>query len=153
MNYGRPWKLNCAEAIASTLAIAGLREHAEAILSEFTWGDSFWKVNEELLSNYSACNDSESVQIAEKKYLEMIEREYNEVRKQQANEDLLQPNANHFNDRDISSEDNSDNERISKVGDLSNEEAEGTSDDEDEDWRAVISNAMYESKLVEADGS
>lgn len=44
-NYGKPWRLNCVEALAATFYITGFDQHAETLLSSFGWGDSFWKVN------------------------------------------------------------------------------------------------------------
>jgi pre-rRNA-processing protein TSR3 len=44
-NYGRPWRLNCAEALAAAFAIVGLEEYGRRILVQFGWGESFWKVN------------------------------------------------------------------------------------------------------------
>lgn len=44
-NYGRPWRLNCVEALAAAFYITGLDAHAETLLSGFGWGNSFWEVN------------------------------------------------------------------------------------------------------------
>jgi pre-rRNA-processing protein TSR3 len=44
-NYGRPWRLNCAEALAAAFAIVGLEDYGRRILVQFGWGESFWKVN------------------------------------------------------------------------------------------------------------
>jgi pre-rRNA-processing protein TSR3 len=45
VNYGKPWRLNCVEALAAAFYIVGLNEYAEILLSKFSWGHSFWKVN------------------------------------------------------------------------------------------------------------
>lgn len=44
-NYGRPWRLNCVEALAATFYITGFDAYAERLLSGFGWGASFWNVN------------------------------------------------------------------------------------------------------------
>jgi pre-rRNA-processing protein TSR3 len=45
VNYGKPWRLNCVEALAAAFYIVGLDEPAEVLLSKFGWGHAFWKVN------------------------------------------------------------------------------------------------------------
>ena len=45
MNYGKPLKLTCAEAIAATLYITGFKEEARQVLDKFKWGESFIKLN------------------------------------------------------------------------------------------------------------
>ena len=58
VNYGRPSKLTCAEALAATLFIVGLRDDARAVMKHFRWGDSFFDVNAELLEGYTTCSSS-----------------------------------------------------------------------------------------------
>ena len=41
VNYGKPLKLSCAEAIAGTLLVAGFPETSLEVLSKFKWGHSF----------------------------------------------------------------------------------------------------------------
>jgi rRNA small subunit aminocarboxypropyltransferase len=45
VNYGKPWRLNCVEALAAAFYIVGLDEPAEILLEKFGWGHTFWKVN------------------------------------------------------------------------------------------------------------
>lgn len=45
VNYGKPWRLNCAEALAATFDIIGFPQYAHAVMAHFTWGDSFWNLN------------------------------------------------------------------------------------------------------------
>ncbi|KAG5460885.1 MAG: hypothetical protein BJ554DRAFT_7016, partial [Olpidium bornovanus] len=48
VNYGRPWKLNCAEAIAACFFItgcSGLKEYGDEIMGKFKWGHSFYELN------------------------------------------------------------------------------------------------------------
>jgi pre-rRNA-processing protein TSR3 len=61
VNYGRPSKLTCAEALAATLYIVGLREDARAVMKHFRWGSAFFDVNAELLEGYTTCRSSEEV--------------------------------------------------------------------------------------------
>ncbi|GKY94972.1 hypothetical protein MPSEU_000461900 [Mayamaea pseudoterrestris] len=61
VNYGRPSKLSCAEACAATLYICNKKDAAKAVLSEFSWGEEFVKLNEEVLDLYASCSDSADV--------------------------------------------------------------------------------------------
>lgn len=79
-NYGKPWRLNCVEALAACFAICGHLEWAEEILSSFSYGQSFLDINEEVLARYAACKGEEEVKEAEKVWLEKIEAEWKEDR-------------------------------------------------------------------------
>ncbi|KAG5496258.1 hypothetical protein JKF63_02559 [Porcisia hertigi] len=70
VNYGRPSKLNCAEALAATLAIVGLMDDAQSVMAYFSWGASFFDVNRELLAGYQQCVNSADVYAFQEKYLE-----------------------------------------------------------------------------------
>lgn len=61
VNYGRPSKLNCAEAAAATLYICGRKEAAFKLVDEFAWGSEFFRLNQELLDIYANCSDAEEV--------------------------------------------------------------------------------------------
>ena len=45
VNYGKPWKLNCVEALAAAFYITGYEDYGRRLLDDFGWGDSFWRVN------------------------------------------------------------------------------------------------------------
>lgn len=64
VNFGRPLKLNSAEAFAAALYILGYKEQAERVLSKFNWGHSFLELNKEPLEEYAtAKNSAEIVEI------------------------------------------------------------------------------------------
>ena len=44
-NYGKPWRLNCVEALAAAFYITGFDTYAEQLLAPFGWASSFYKVN------------------------------------------------------------------------------------------------------------
>lgn len=75
-NYGRPWRLNCVEALAACFYICGHKDWAEDILSAFSYGEAFLNINEEVLDRYAACKTEEEVKKAEETWLAKIEREY-----------------------------------------------------------------------------
>ncbi|GET91538.1 hypothetical protein, conserved [Leishmania tarentolae] len=70
VNYGRPSKLNCAEALAATLAIVGLMDDARSVMAYFSWGASFFDVNRELLAGYQTCTNSAEVSAFQDNYVE-----------------------------------------------------------------------------------
>lgn len=82
VNYGKPWRLNCVEALAACFAIVGHRDWAEEALSHFSWGQSFLDINEELFDIYEECTDADSIQDAQKKWLDDLERDAEERARQ-----------------------------------------------------------------------
>lgn len=64
VNYGRPFKLNTAEAIAAALVIMGLRDDAEELLSPFNYGPEFLRMNASFLEAYERCGSSAEVEAA-----------------------------------------------------------------------------------------
>ena len=70
VNYGQPFQLNTVEAFAGALVVLGHREHAERILSKFTWGHTFLELNEEPLERYADCEDSSEVVAVQQEYLD-----------------------------------------------------------------------------------
>ena len=98
MNYGKPWRLNCAEAIAACLVILGERSSAEYLLGQFSWGPSFFSVNAELLGQYEACHNAEEIIATQERWLAKLEEEIaNKKACDQSSEELWNHgNANHY---------------------------------------------------------
>ena len=61
VNYGKEFKLNCAEALAAAYYLCGFEEDAREILSHFKWGPAFFAVNEYRLDRYKSCQTSEEM--------------------------------------------------------------------------------------------
>lgn len=61
VNYGRPLKLNCAEALAAALFITGQRALADAVLARFPWADAFEALNGDMLERYASCKNGAEV--------------------------------------------------------------------------------------------
>ncbi|KAF8317662.1 DUF367-domain-containing protein [Clavulina sp. PMI_390] len=76
VNYGKPWRLNCVEALAATFYIVGLDEPAEILLSKFGWGHSFWEVNRGLIARYRTCETAEDVKAMQEKIISELEADY-----------------------------------------------------------------------------
>ena len=70
INYGRPFKLNDAEAFAAALFIVGMRTEAESLLESFSYGPEFFKINKYLLEEYAACENGEQVIAVQNSFLE-----------------------------------------------------------------------------------
>lgn len=70
VNYGRPYRLNCVEAIAAALYICGFIEEAKEICDGFDYCTEFFKLNEELLEKYRNCENSAEIVDIQNKYLE-----------------------------------------------------------------------------------
>ncbi|AMD20156.1 HCR006Wp [Eremothecium sinecaudum] len=88
VNYGRPWRLNCVEALAACFAIVGRMDWATELLSNFSWGLGFLELNKELLEVYQQCTDHKSVKAAEESWLKKIEDEAQERKKQAQETDI-----------------------------------------------------------------
>lgn len=80
MNYGRPWRLNCAEALAACFFICGHEDWAHEVLAQFSYGEPFLEINAQLLKRYAACASEEEIKKAEEVWLAKIEREHSESR-------------------------------------------------------------------------
>ncbi|CAM0135432.1 ribosome biogenesis protein tsr3 [Umbelopsis sp. WA50703] len=141
VNYGKPWKLNCAEALAACFYITGFPEYGEELLAKFKWGHAFKKVNGHLLAKYAKCEDSAQVVQVQNEYLEQIANEHKDARagNDDSDDDLLVANTNHDNGYGQFSEDDSD-EDDSDEDDSDEDDSEGeneenneTEEDDDED--------------------
>ncbi|KAF8475679.1 hypothetical protein BDZ91DRAFT_710118 [Kalaharituber pfeilii] len=82
VNYGRPWRLNCAEALAACFAICNHFDWAESILKPFKYGKAFLEINQDLLSRYSKCANSDEVKKVEGEYLAALDKEYSDRREE-----------------------------------------------------------------------
>ncbi|QRV90728.1 ribosome biogenesis protein tsr3 [Ceratobasidium sp. AG-Ba] len=147
VNYGKPWRLNCVEALAAAFYIVSMDECAEILLGKFSWGHSFWKVNGHVNSSvvalfltaeysgfikrYQACADAAEVGVVQKAIMAELESEYARNREEDnGDDDLLVANPNHANasweaesteeeESEDESEDDADNDD-DKLEDVSN---------------------------------
>ncbi|KAK7531255.1 RLI and DUF367 domain protein [Phyllosticta citricarpa] len=154
-NYGRPWRLNCVEALAACYYICGHPEWAEEILSSFSYGDAFLEINGELLKRYAACADEEEIQKAEELWLEKIEREYNKSRakKGAAGDDgvwgggnLNRQLANNSDDEDGEDKEGDDDDDDEEEEDDRDPYGLPPSDSEDEEEMAELRRRVLASK-------
>ncbi|MCJ1311441.1 ribosome biogenesis protein tsr3 [Agyrium rufum] len=80
VNYGRPWRLNCVEALAACFMICGHEDWAHEVVQHFSYGETFLEINSQLLKRYAACANEEEVKKTEESWLAKIEREYSDSR-------------------------------------------------------------------------
>uniref|UniRef100_D3TMU8 18S rRNA aminocarboxypropyltransferase n=1 Tax=Glossina morsitans morsitans TaxID=37546 RepID=D3TMU8_GLOMM len=104
INYGKPCKLSCVEAIAATLFICGFRLEANWYMSKFSWGHSFIELNETLLNKYAACRTSAEVLQVQHTYIEEEQKardkpkNYSEFYPKSSNEEISDDNSGKEND-------------------------------------------------------
>lgn len=101
VNYGKPSKLNCVEALAAAFYITGFPEIAQQYLSKFGWGQTFITINKELLDAYSKCKDSSEVIDVQNKYMEEALKE----RAKEKDEIDLPPSYSDYEDESESEKD------------------------------------------------
>ncbi|KAK4046989.1 ribosome biogenesis protein tsr3 [Microbotryomycetes sp. JL201] len=119
VNYGKPYKLTCLEAVAAALYITGYDEQAELLLSKFSWGHSFWKMNGPIIERYRTCTDADSVLAMQEQMMLELDQEQEERRRarEEEGDDLLVENPNHQGAgwQDSSEEDDEDDEAADEV--------------------------------------
>ncbi|KAL8668583.1 MAG: hypothetical protein Q9168_006793 [Polycauliona sp. 1 TL-2023] len=123
-NYGRPWRLNCAEALAATFFILGHEDWSEHVLQHFSYGKPFLEINAQVLKRYAACKTGEEVKECENRWLEKIEREYKDSRDGAGVEGDVWEGGN-TNRREILDSDDEDSEDDDGSGNDKDEKAEG----------------------------
>lgn len=122
VNYGRPWRLNCVEALAACFYICGHPEWATEVLQHFRYGEPFLEINSQVLKRYAACANAEEIKKAEEVWLDKIEREYAANRADRDANGADDPwKGGNMNQRDILDSDEEDSD------------AEGSNDDSKED--------------------
>jgi len=99
VNYGRPWRLNCVEALAAAFYITGFDAYAERLLSAFGWAESFYEVNRPYFERYRKCSSAAEVSDAQDKIIDELDKRWTKAREEQGgddnDQDLLVANLNH----------------------------------------------------------
>lgn len=69
VNYGRPWRLSTAEALAAAVFILGEPAMADEMMSKFKWGPQFIALNREPLEAYAGAQDSRAVVAVQEEFM------------------------------------------------------------------------------------
>lgn len=69
VNWGKPFVLSTAEAIAAALYIVGETRKAKDVLSALPFADQFFELNKQPLADYAACETSKEIVAAQAMYL------------------------------------------------------------------------------------
>ncbi|KAJ5760561.1 hypothetical protein N7520_007717 [Penicillium odoratum] len=153
VNYGKPWRLNCVEALAACFCICGHQEWAEEVLKNFSYGQAFLEINSELFKLYAACSTEEDIKRTEEEWLAKIEKEYEDSRVEGediwavGNTNRLPPTGGSDNDDEDDSESGEDSEAEEESEAEEDKDPFAISDDsEDEEQMAEIRRKILESK-------
>ncbi|THH06218.1 hypothetical protein EW145_g4238 [Phellinidium pouzarii] len=110
-NYGKPWRLNCVEALAAAFYITGFDAYAELLLAPFGWAASFYKVNQ-----YKTCASAAQVYEMQETIMNELEESYQQSRLATDDaDDLLVANPNHRNFGVSEDEDNDDDDNDENI--------------------------------------
>lgn len=81
VNYGKPMKLNCVEALAAAFYVCSMPAQGRLLLSKFGWGEHFPKINARWIRAYRGCADAREVNELSRKMVEEDRAEKEELKK------------------------------------------------------------------------
>ncbi|SJX64501.1 related to TSR3-protein required for processing of the 20S pre-rRNA [Sporisorium reilianum f. sp. reilianum] len=81
VNYGKPMKLNCVEALAAAFYLCSMPAQGRLLLSKFGWGEHFPKINARWIRAYRDCKDAREVDELSRKMVEQDRLEKEELKK------------------------------------------------------------------------
>ncbi|KAF7597495.1 ribosome biogenesis protein tsr3 [Aspergillus hancockii] len=149
VNYGRPWRLNCAEALAACFCICGHEDWAREILKHFSYGEAFLDINSKLLKRYAACATEEDIKRTEEEWLAKIEKEYEDSRAEGSGDIWAVGNTNRRVEASDSEEDSDkedDDEEENNEEEEKNDPFAISDDSEEEEQMAEIRRKILNSK-------
>lgn len=130
VNYGKPSKLNCAEALAGFLAIFDRQAQAEDLMNCFGWGHSFMKLNGALLDSYAQCQTTVDVLKCQDSLLDSMDKE---VEEHKAQKSMTYDDIYAGLDLELNSEVEDESENCDDEEEEESEEEDEESEEEDDD--------------------
>ena len=78
VNFGKPWRLNCAEALAACLAIFDFQDAADELMNQFKWGHSFFEQNGDYIDAYKTARSAKEMVQMQNFFLDELKKEAEE---------------------------------------------------------------------------
>jgi pre-rRNA-processing protein TSR3 len=125
VNYGKPWRLNCVEALGAAFYICGHPEWSEEVLAPFSYGQSFLDINSSILKRYAACKDEADIKKTQDAWMERLEKEYADSRADGEGGDDMWRGGNINHRAAVSSDEEDEDEDEGGEADGSRNEADG----------------------------
>eukprot|EP00806_Schmidingerella_arcuata_P003028 Macronucleus_3742.p1 GENE.Macronucleus_3742~~Macronucleus_3742.p1 ORF type:complete len:208 (+),score=5.14 Macronucleus_3742:1-624(+) len=153
INYGKEFKLNCAEALAAAYYLCGFEAEARSIMSHFKYGAAFFAVNEYRFSRYKGCATSEEMKQREAEVLEELrveKQERREIEMPSSDSDDSEEQAYLQSIRDLHKQ-QQDDEVVGAAAQESGEESDRA--DSDQDREGSVEQADEEQKVDTASES
>lgn len=85
VNYGKPMKLNCVEALAAAFYVCSMPAQGRMLLSKFGWGPHFPQINSRWIRAYRGCHTSPEVDELARRMV-ALEREEKDAEKKRFEE-------------------------------------------------------------------
>lgn len=90
INWGKPWRLNSAEAVLASLLVLGQDEQAELFMPRFNWAPVFVEMNRQLLEAYREAKDGAEIEKIQNDYIDSITRPKDRDRSDEFGDDSVE---------------------------------------------------------------
>ena len=146
VNFGKAYKLSCAEAFAACLFLGGFEKEARFLMDHFKWGEHFFKVNEELFGKYRGITSQDELKNIQEKYIN-DELDRKQKRKENDGFDIDSNDINEdFKNMNINKEEEDDKEKKEK-SDGENNDKDKSNEEEEEEEEEQIDYDLFKKKV------
>ena len=137
VNFGKAYKLSCAEAFAACLFLGGFEKEARFLMDHFKWGEHFFKVNEELFGKYRGITSQDELKNIQEKYIN-DELDRKQKRKENDGFDIDSNDINEdFKNMNINKEEEDDKEKKEKSDGENNDKDKNNEEEEEEEEEQI----------------